>query len=249
MTFSLLKILRNLPPGSTYEESCSLLPEALSWLTKEQQRLDDMYARQESYAAGLLAAGCDEVGRGPLAGPLAAAAVILPARAWLPGLRDSKQLDEEVREMLVPWIQKVALAWHIVTISVEELLAVDNIRTSSLQAMQRSLDKLFPEPGFVLVDGNATIPTCTQPQRAVVKGDNLIPAIAAASILAKVHRDHIMLEAQQKWPQYNFAKNKGYGTSEHLAALRQYGPCPYHRLNFKGCQPTESRSAVQETLW
>ncbi|MGM9999629.1 MAG: ribonuclease HII [Candidatus Bruticola sp.] len=229
---SLHAVLQALPPGCTYEESLMIMPQAASWLEREKNRLEGMYAFQESFWSNEGAAGCDEVGRGPLAGPLVAAAVILPPHTWIPGLNDSKKLNEEVREQLVPWIKKLSVAWHIQEISAAELDRLNNINTASLQTMRSALYHLKSKAKFVFIDGRSPMPECPVPQTAVIKGDGRIPAIAAASIIAKVYRDHLLDSAHQSWPQYQFNENKGYGTAAHLEALRRCGPCPYHRRSF-----------------
>lgn len=228
---SLLNILQTLPVGCSYEESLKIMPQAESWLVKEKERLEQMYAFQESFWPINSGAGCDEVGRGPWAGPLVAAAVILPQHTWIPGLNDSKKLAEEVRQLLVPWIKKLA-NWSISEISLAELDAINNINSTSLLAMHRSLDQLNSRAQFVFIDGRSKMANCPVPQAALIKGDAHIPAIAAASIIAKVYRDNLLNEAHNRWPQYQFKENKGYGTAAHRQALAQFGPCPYHRRTF-----------------
>lgn len=243
---SLHSVLQTLPVGSSYEESLKIMPQAEKWLTKEKERLEQMYAFQESFWPINSGAGCDEVGRGPLAGPLVAAAVIIPKHTWIPGLNDSKKLSEEVRELLVPWIKKLT-NWSICEISLAELDEINNINSSSLLAMHRSLDKLNPKAKFVFIDGRSEMPDCPVPQAALIKGDSRIPAIAAASIIAKVYRDHLMDEAHNQWPQYQFKENKGYGTAAHMQALHKFGPCPYHRRSFAPIkQLLESSQALPE---
>lgn len=178
-------------------------------------------------------AGCDEVGRGPLAGPLVTAAVILPPGAYLPFLRDSKQLSHEERLALVPWIKARALGWAVVEIGMAELNSpTANINALSLEGMRRALLQLGLQPRFTMVDGKYPLPGWEGPQKALIKGDDRCPAIAAASVLAKVHRDLLMIDAATRWPQYGFAEHKGYGTASHLRALREQGPCPLHRTNY-----------------
>lgn len=178
-----------------------------------------------------LVAGLDEVGRGPLAGPVTAAAVILDPERAPDGLADSKTLSARRREELAGLIRQRAHAWAIASCDVGEIDRL-NILRASLMAMARAVNGLATPPEFLLVDGNHTIDSHL-PQLAVVGGDALCPSISAASILAKVHRDQIMLEAHQRYPAYNFASNKGYGTAEHRRALEQHGPCPLHRRSFK----------------
>lgn len=228
---SLHYILQTLPVGASYEESLQIIPQAAAWLAKEKERLEQMYAFQKSFWPVNSGAGCDEVGRGPLAGPLVAAATILPKNTWLPGLNDSKKLSEDVRELLVPWIKKLS-NWSICEISLTELDKLNNINNTSLLAMRRSLEQLNPKAQFVFIDGRSEMPACPIQQAALIKGDARIPAIAAASILAKVYRDHLLNEAHNTWPQYQFQENKGYGTAAHMQALQKFGPCPYHRRSF-----------------
>lgn len=177
-----------------------------------------------------LIAGLDEAGRGPLAGPVVAAAVILPTNFDCEELNDSKQLPALKRELLYKNIVQEALAYKIVSISHKTIDKLNILRASKL-AMKRCVDKLGKRPDFLLIDGmNINYPGI--PQEAIVKGDALVASIAAASILAKVTRDHLMYKYHEQYPQYGFATHCGYGTPEHLAALQKYGPCPIHRLSF-----------------
>jgi len=172
----------------------------------------------------------DEAGRGPLAGPVAAAAVILPPGWQDPGVADSKLLPPKRREELNALIQASAADWAIGFCSVEEVDRF-NIHRASLLAMRRAVLGLRGAPDFILVDGGFTI-EMDIPQKAVVKGDARCRCVAAASILAKVWRDAVMLDLHQKYPAYNFAGNKGYATAEHKKALVSHGPCPAHRLTY-----------------
>ena len=174
--------------------------------------------------------GVDEAGRGPLAGDVYAAAVILPQAHGIEGLDDSKKLSEKRREALFPEIQEKAQAFCIATASVEEIETL-NILGAAMLAMQRAVEGLGVMPDHVLVDGNRA-PVLPCPLETVVKGDATSASIAAASILAKVARDHYMLEMAQRYPEYGFAQHKGYGTAAHIEALRQYGMCPIHRPSF-----------------
>ncbi len=185
----------------------------------------------EIYDSGVkLLCGVDEAGRGPLAGPVCAAAVILPRGLELPGLDDSKKLTEKKREALYGPITERALAWAVAFASVEEIEEL-NILEATFLAMNRALEKLPVRPELALIDGNRNRGIAV-PSRCVVKGDGRCADIAAASMLAKVSRDRLMLRLAEEYPQYHFEKHKGYGTALHYEALRQYGPCPAHRLSF-----------------
>ena len=177
-----------------------------------------------------LVVGVDEAGRGPLAGPVVAAAVMLDARAPIRGLKDSKKLSARRREHLYDEILAKALCCRIAQASVEEIDRL-NILQATLLAMRRAVEGLRLRPHLVLVDGNRS-PELTVPVRAIVQGDALVPCISAASILAKVHRDRLCAELHARHPQYGFDGHKGYPTPEHLAALRTHGPCPEHRRSF-----------------
>ncbi len=174
--------------------------------------------------------GVDEAGRGPLAGDVYAAAVILPEEHGITGLDDSKKLSEKRREELFDEIQKKAAAFCIATASVAEIEEL-NILQAAMLAMQRAVDGLGQKPAYVLIDGNKC-PALSVPCEAVVKGDAASASIAAASILAKVARDRYMTEQAKRYPQYGFAQHKGYGTKAHKDALLQYGACPLHRPSF-----------------
>ena len=178
-----------------------------------------------------LVAGVDEAGRGPLAGPVVAAAVILDDLNPIMGLADSKKLSARKREQLFDEIRAKALCCSIAEASVEEIDRL-NILQATMLAMTRAVQGLRLKPAKVLVDGNC-IPTLDMLAEAIVKGDALVPAISAASILAKVHRDRWCAELDQQYPQYGFARHKGYGTAEHLAALAAHGACPQHRKTFR----------------
>jgi ribonuclease HII len=177
-------------------------------------------------------AGVDEAGRGPLAGPVVAAAVIIPKRVILPGIKDSKKMTEKAREKAFSIIVNNALAVSVAVVS-HKTIDQSNILISSLEAMKRALSRLDPAPEYVLVDGIHKIPMLT-PQRCIIKGDQLSQSISAASIIAKVYRDRIMRSYHASFPTYGFNSNKGYGTARHLKALCRHGPCPVHRLTFRG---------------
>ena len=188
-------------------------------------------AREEGYR---LVCGCDEAGAGPLAGPVYAAAVVLPYGEEIPGLNDSKKLTERRREELFPVIQERALAWSVAWVDAEEIDRTD-ILSARMKAMQLAMDGLPQPPDFALIDGNRDKGrsfTLTTPHRCVVKGDSQSASIAAASILAKVSRDRFMLEVAQRYPQYQFERHKGYGTKLHYQLLRTYGPSLIHRRTF-----------------
>ncbi|AHF03315.1 ribonuclease HII [Marichromatium purpuratum 984] len=182
--------------------------------------------------APVLTAGVDEAGRGPLAGPVAAAAVILDPSRPIAGLDDSKRLSAKRREALYDTIRERALAWSLAWGSVEEIETL-NILHASMLAMRRAVEGLATAPGLVLVDGNRCpeLPAGLA-SRAVVGGDALVPEIAAASIIAKVARDRLMLDYERDYPGYGFAGHKGYPTRAHIEALQRLGPCPTHRRGF-----------------
>jgi len=176
-------------------------------------------------------AGVDEAGRGPLAGPVVAAAVIVSEDWFLAGLNDSKKLTAARREGLVEDIQRTSVAWAIGEASEEEIDRI-NILQATFLAMRRALEGLPTRPSSVAVDGNRIIPGWPTPQLAIVEGDGKIASIAAASILAKTHRDRRMKELDAVWPGYGFAIHMGYPTPTHLQALAKLGPCPIHRKSF-----------------
>ena len=178
-----------------------------------------------------LLCGVDEAGRGPLAGPVCAAAVILPPDLELEGLNDSKKLSEKRREALYPLICEQALAYGIAFASEQEIDEL-NILQATFLAMRRAVGQLGLKPDLALVDGNREPDFGDIPVRTIIKGDSRSANIAAASILAKVTRDRFMLEQDAVYPQYGFAVHKGYGTQKHYAALREFGPCPIHRRSF-----------------
>ncbi|MFT4178920.1 MAG: ribonuclease HII [Thermomonas sp.] len=178
-----------------------------------------------------LIAGVDEAGRGPLAGPVCVAAVILDPAKPIAGLSDSKQLSERKRDVLYPLIREHALAWHITFVEADEIDRL-NIFQATMAGMSRALRGLSPAPGFARIDGNKLPRDLPCPGEALVGGDALDPAISAASILAKVARDARMHELHAQYPQYGFDRHKGYPSPLHLAALREHGPCPEHRRSY-----------------
>ena len=177
-----------------------------------------------------LICGVDEAGRGPLAGPVCAAAVILPEHLQIPGLNDSKKLTDKKRRELFPVIQEQAIAYGIGLASEQEIDEI-NILQATFLAMRRALEQLTVRPEIALIDGNRET-DFGLPVKTVVKGDSLSANIAAASVLAKVTRDNLMMELAQQYPEYGFEIHKGYGTKAHYEALRTYGPCPIHRKTF-----------------
>ncbi len=185
-------------------------------------------AKAKGYTA---VCGVDEAGRGPLAGPVCAAAVILDPDTDIPGINDSKKLSEKKREVLFDVITENAVAYGIAFASVEEIEEY-NILNATYLAMNRAIDMLEGRADFALIDGNRVPTGITVDCQTVVKGDAKSMSVAAASILAKVTRDRLLLEYDEKYPQYNFAKHKGYGTAEHTDAIRKYGPCEVHRPSF-----------------
>ena len=183
------------------------------------------------YAQGFeLICGVDEAGRGPLAGPVCAAAVVLPRNADIPGLNDSKKLSDKKRRELFPVIQQTAIAYAIVMVD-EKTIDEINILQATFQAMAQAVSKLEKKPDYILVDGNK-LPALEAPAKAVVHGDSLSASIAAASVLAKVSRDDLMLELAKDYPEYGFDIHKGYGTKAHTAAILEHGPCSIHRATF-----------------
>lgn len=187
----------------------------------------------------LIEAGCDEAGRGPLAGPVYAAAVILPADFHHPLLNDSKQMTEKARETLRPIIEKEAVAWAVEAVSAAEIDEI-NILNASIAGMQRAVLKLAVRPQFLLIDGNKFKPLQDIPYKTVVHGDATFASIAAASVLAKTYRDEFMRNLALLYPEYGWDRNMGYPTKEHIEAIRQFGYTEWHRMSFhpKELEPT-----------
>ena len=200
---------------------------------KERQRIAAMWEYEKAAKAKgyTWIAGTDEVGRGPLAGPVVAAAVILPENADLPEIKDSKKLSEKQREQLDILIKQQAISWCIAELDEKEIDAV-NILEASRLAMKNAVNGLSQSADFVLVDGLPN-PRITQPSEAIVKGDNRSISIAAAAIIAKVYRDNLMDKYDKQYPGYGFAANKGYPTEEHIQGIIKQGPCPIHRMTFR----------------
>lgn len=194
--------------------------------------MSDLWALEnEIYASGVnILCGVDEAGRGPLAGPVCAAAVVLPRGLEIPGLNDSKKLSEKKREALYDVIISSAMAYGIAFADVEEIERL-NILHATFLAMNRAIGQLSVRPELALIDGNRDS-DIEVPSRCIVKGDSRCADIAAASILAKVTRDRYMVKMAEQYPQYGFEQHKGYGTKQHYAALREYGATPIHRMSF-----------------
>lgn len=197
-------------------------PHLLNWLQEDR-----------------IEAGCDEAGRGPLAGPVFAAAVILPKDFYHPLLNDSKQMSEKAREILRPIIEKEALAWAVEEVSAEEIDTI-NILNASITGMQRAVRRLSVRPEFLLIDGNKFKPFGGYEYQCIVKGDGKFASIAAASVLAKTYRDGYMRKLAEEYPQYGWERNMGYPTKEHIAAIIEHGYTPHHRKSFhlKQLEPT-----------
>jgi ribonuclease HII len=192
---------------------------------------DPLFFERSARNAGYLSvAGLDEAGRGPLAGPVVAAAVVLPNGLLIPGLTDSKQVPEQERVRLYEVIRAEAVCYGV-GIADERTIDLINILQATILAMERALQSLKPQPDFLLLDA-ISLPRVPLPQKPIIKGDCRSHSIAAASILAKVTRDRLMVELHEKYPCYNFQKHKGYGTKEHLLLLQEHGPCDAHRKTF-----------------
>ena len=189
--------------------------------------------------ADLIEAGCDEAGRGPLAGPVFAAAVILPRDFHHPLLNDSKKMTEKAREQLRPIIEREAIAWAVEEVSAEEIDSI-NILNASITGMQRAVRRLGTKPELLLIDGNRFKPFDGYKYQCIVKGDGKFASIAAASVLAKTYRDEYMRRLAQEYPQYGWEKNMGYPTPAHIQAIIEYGYTPHHRKSFhlKQLEPT-----------
>ena len=198
---------------------------------RQEEPIDLWVYEREAFADGVkLVCGVDEAGRGPLAGPVCAAAVILPPELIIPGLNDSKKLTDKKRRELYDVITSEAVTYGIAFADEKEIDAI-NILQATFLAMQRAMEQLSPQPELALIDGNRA-KDFGLPVRTIVKGDSLSASIAAASILAKVTRDRLMEESDAQYPQYGFAIHKGYGTKRHYEALREFGPSPIHRRTF-----------------
>lgn len=201
--------------------------------TKKAKAEDKLFFEKELWGKGYkLVAGVDEVGRGPLAGPVVAACVIFPEDIDIPGIDDSKKLTSKKREELYKKIKESALDFGVGIVKEKEIDKL-NILRASLKAMHKAVSGLKNTPHFILIDGNQKIPDLKLPQLPVVKGDSLSLSCAAASIIAKVERDNLMRKFHRKYPQFSFDRNKGYSSKVHLEALQKCGPCKIHRRSFK----------------
>lgn len=205
-----------------------------------------MALADESAAIALLECGVDEVGIGSAIGEVYAASCILNPERPIQGLKDSKQLTPKRREDLSELIQEKALDFYIATASLEEIDQF-NVFGATMLAMQRAVEGLKLKPGMVLVDGNH-LPRLPIPARTIIKGDAKVPAISAASILAKVARDKVLLKYHEQYPQYGFKANKGYLTKFHLTALRQFGPCPLHRKGYRPVKVLLEAAAMRDGI-
>ena len=196
-----------------------------------------MPARLHKYfQQDLIEAGCDEAGRGCLAGSVFAAAVILPSDFFHPDLNDSKQINEAKRDKLRPIIEKEAIAWSVASVNPVEIDTI-NILNASILAMHKALDGLKKKPGLLLIDGNRFYKYKRIPHKCIIGGDGLYASIAAASVLAKTYRDAYMEQLHAEFPVYGWDQNKGYGTVKHRKALLEHGPSPFHRLSFRLHKP------------
>lgn len=195
----------------------------MNWLEYEQNAISKGFTS---------VCGVDEAGRGPLAGPVCAAAVILPENTVIEGVNDSKKLSEKKRESLFEVIKSTAVSYCIAYATVEEIENL-NILNATMLAMKRAVEGLDVKSNYAMIDGNR-MPDLSIDGECIVKGDAKSMSIACASILAKVSRDRLLYEYAKEYPQYHFDKHKGYGTKVHVEALKEYGPCPYHRMSFLG---------------
>ena len=199
-------------------------------LEKELNRLEQMWEYEKAHRDCALICGVDEAGRGPLAGPVVAGAAVLPKDSRILYLNDSKKLSEKRREELFVRIKEEAIAWAVGIVGPERIDEI-NILQATYEAMKQAIGNLSQTPDLLLCDA-VTIPEVKIPQISIIKGDAKSLSIAAASVLAKVTRDHMMEEYGKLYPQYGFGKHKGYGTAAHIQAIREFGPCPIHRRTF-----------------
>ncbi len=201
-------------------------------LRQEEERVEKLCEFEKQYPDCELICGVDEVGRGPLAGPVVAGAVILPKGVRILHINDSKKLTEKRRNELFEVIDKMAVRWSVASASPKRIDEI-NILQADYGAMRKAIRRLGVTPDLILADA-VTIPKINIRQTGIIHGDALVQSIAAASIMAKVTRDRYMTAVDKLYPEYSFASNKGYGTAAHIAALKKYGPCPIHRMTFIG---------------
>jgi ribonuclease HII len=201
-------------------------------LRQEEERVEKLCEFEKQYPDCELICGVDEVGRGPLAGPVVAGAVILPKGVRILHINDSKKLTEKRRNELFEVIDKMAVRWSVASASPKRIDEI-NILQADYEAMRKAIRRLGVTPDLILADA-VTIPKINIRQTGIIHGDALVQSIAAASIMAKVTRDRYMTAVDKLYPEYSFASNKGYGTAAHIAALKKYGPCPIHRMTFIG---------------
>lgn len=213
-------------------EKLQISDNAKRWFNTELKRIESLNIYEnELYSSNIKTiGGIDEAGRGPLVGPVVAACVVLPKDAFIPDINDSKKISENKRELLYEIIKRKAISYGIGIVDNSEIDKV-NILNATYKAMQIAISKIAVDLDFLLVDA-INIPNIRIKQKSIIKGDSKSISIAAASIIAKVERDRIMREYHKLFPEYNFEKNKGYGTKEHIVALKKYGPCPIHRKTF-----------------
>lgn len=203
----------------------------IEYLFPEEVIIEKFYGLKGNFSSYQYECGCDEAGRGCLAGPVVAAAVILPLNFTCPMLNDSKQLTEHQRDTLRPIIEREALAWSVAEVDNTEIDKI-NILNASILAMHRAIDKLHIRPEFIIVDGNRFKPYRDIPHQTIVKGDSKYLSIAAASVLAKTHRDELMQQLHAEFPYYDWQKNKAYPTIKHREAIKANGTTPYHRMSY-----------------
>ena len=212
------------------EKEAERIRKQMEALEKEKERMYALFAYEREYADYQMICGIDEAGRGPWVGPVVAGAVILPKDCDILYINDSKKLSEKKREELYEIIKEKAVAWSV-GIASEKRIDEINILQATYEAMREAISKLKIRPDLLLNDA-VIIPKVDLPQVKIIKGDAKSASIGAASIMAKVTRDHMLIEYDKQYPEFHFAKNKGYGTKEHIEALRKYGPTPIHRMSF-----------------
>lgn len=229
--FLRLRSIYEADPRKSVQDIIKRAEKRLEREAAEIRRLYDMHAFEREYP-GKYICGIDEVGRGPLAGPVSACAVIMKNDSMIPGINDSKKLSESMREKLYDEIVKDAVCFHVASVDNEEIDRI-NILNATKKAMTEAVNSLSVKPDVLLIDA-VHLPETDILQRSIIKGDAKSYSIACASILAKVTRDRMMKEYDRKYPEYGFSENKGYGTRKHTEAIERFGPCPIHRRTFIG---------------